>query len=248
LQAEVFVKTVFLLSMRFKLFNGGGLKKAWWWAKNLFVLAVQITLFFTILYRVAPIPVTPLMVLRLDGIDKDWVPYEKINKNVIVAAMTSEDPNFNTHFGFELEAIKDAIEDMDEEGKPMRGGSTISQQTAKNVFLFPGEGFTRYIRKAIEIPLTGLIEAMWTKRRIMEVYLNIIEMGPGIYGIEATAQRYYKKPASKLSAGEAASIVVCFPLPLKRQPTALKPRLQRKRDRVTRWMAGYKLPDNLDQD
>lgn len=232
--------------MQFKIFNRGGLKKAWWWAKNIFVLVVQVTLFFTILYRVVPIPVTPLMILRFNGMEKNWVPYGQINKNVVIAAMTSEDPHFNEHIGFDFSAIKDAIEDMDDDGRPMRGGSTISQQTAKNVFLFPGEGFTRYIRKAIEIPLTVLLEAMWTKRRIMEVYLNIIEMGPGIYGIEATARHYYKKPAAKLSATEAAAIVVCFPLPLKRQPTALKPRLQRKRDRVVRWMAGYKLPDNLD--
>ncbi|HYG16809.1 MAG TPA: monofunctional biosynthetic peptidoglycan transglycosylase [Bacteroidia bacterium] len=225
------------------------LKKAWFYIKYSILLLFQVALLSVIIYRVVPVPITWTVVERWNGLDKDWIPYEKISKNVVIAAMTSEDPNFNTHWGFEFKAIKEAYEDNyddDNKTKKLKGGSTISQQTAKNVFLYQGWGITRYIRKAFEIPFTVLIEVMWTKRRIMEVYLNIIEMGPGIYGIEAASQHYYRKPASKLTVAESASIVVCFPSPLKRKPTALSPRLQRKRDRIARWMVGYKLPPNLE--
>lgn len=222
------------------------LRKIFWWTKNITILLFQIALLSATLYRVVPVPLTPLMVIRFEGIKHQWVPYEKINKNVVVAAMTAEDPNFNTHWGFELKAIKDAYENnTDDDGKPMRGGSTISQQTAKNVFLFPGKGITRYVRKGLEIPFTFLIEAMWTKRRIMEIYLNSIEMGTGVYGIEAAGNYYFRKSAATLSAKEAAAIVVCFPNPRERNPAVLKPKLQRKRDRTVRWMTGYQLPDNL---
>jgi monofunctional glycosyltransferase len=217
---------------------------------NVCVLLFQIALLSAVLFRVVPVPLSPRMVMEFAPVVNEWVPYESINKNVVIAAMTSEDPHFNEHNGFELKAIKDAIENnMGDDGKPLRGGSTISQQTAKNVFLFHGGVANwmplRYIRKGLEIPFTVLIEVMWTKRRIMEVYLNIIEMGDGVYGIQAAAKHYYNKPASKLNAKEAASIVVCFPNPITRKPIALKPRLQRKRDRTVRWMAGYQLPPNL---
>lgn len=222
------------------------LKKGWSYTKPVATLLVQLLLLFTIIFRVAPIPISPLMVLRDAPIKKDWVPYSQISKNVVIAAMTAEDPHFATHWGFEFGAMKDAMEDnMEGKRKNMRGASTISQQTAKNVFLFPGSGFTRYIRKVFEFPLTAWLELMWTKRRIMEVYLNIIEMGDGIYGIEAAAQHYYKKPAAKLTAKQAATIVVCFPNPIKRNPLKLTPKLQRRRDKYVRWMAGYKLPPNL---
>lgn len=220
-------------------------RKVWSIAKPCAVLLFQLFLFFTIFFRVVPIPITPLMVLRPTTIQKDWVPYEEINPNAVIAAMTSEDPNFPTHWGFDFGAIKKAVEDNMEGKKKLRGGSTISQQTAKNVFLFPGSGYTRYIRKVLEIPLTAWLELMWNKRRIMEVYLNIIEMGDGIYGIEAAAQHYFKKPASKLTAQQAAAIVVCFPNPLLRNAGKLTPRLASKRDRIVRWMRGYELPDKL---
>lgn len=225
-------------------------KKIWSWTKVTATLLFQIALLSIILFRVLPVPFTPLMVMRFGSINHQWVPYNQINKNMVIAAMTCEDPNFNNHWGFDTKAIEKAIENnLDDDGKPLKGGSTISQQTAKNVFLFYGDlanaGPIRYIRKGLEIPFTLAIEAMWTKRRIMEVYLNVIEMGPGIYGIEAASQYYYGKPAAKLTAKESASIAVCFPLPLKRNPLKLKPKLQRRRDSRVRWMAGYELPENL---
>lgn len=214
--------------------------------KPIAILLFQLLLLGTIVFRVVPIPLTPLMVIRPTAIQKDWVAYENISPNVPIAAMTTEDPNFPTHWGFEFKAMQDALKDNIEGKKKLkRGGSTISQQTAKNVLLFPGSGLTRYARKVFEFPLTAWLEFMWNKRRIMEVYLNIIEMGDGIYGIEAAAQHYFKKPASKLTAQQAAAIVVCFPNPLKRNPIKLTPRLVRKRDRTVRWMRGYKLPENL---
>ncbi len=222
------------------------IKTVWGYTKPIAVLLMQLFLLFTIVFRVVPIPLSPLMVLRPSPIKKDWVAYEKINKNVLVAALTAEDPHFATHWGFEFEAMVDAVEDnIEGKKKHLRGGSTISQQTAKNVFLFPGNGITRYIRKGFEFPLTAWLELMWNKRRILEVYLNIIEMGDGIYGIEAAAQHYYKTTAAKLTAQQAASIVVCFPNPLKRNPLKLTPRLQKRRNKYVRWMAGYKLPANL---
>jgi len=231
--------------VQFKIFRSQRLKKVIKAVKTALTFLFQLLLLGTIVFRVVPIPLTPLMVLRPSPIKKSWVAYENINKNVPIAAMTAEDPFFHKHWGFDFKAIKGALKDNVKGKKTLRGGSTISQQTAKNVFLFPGRGYTRYVRKAIEIPLTAWLELMWNKRRIMEVYLNSIEMGNGIYGIEAAAQHYFKKPASKLSAQQAAAIVVCFPNPLKRNPTRLSPRLRRKRNRIARWMRGYKLPHTL---
>lgn len=231
--------------MQFKIFKSQRFKKILRATKIVLTLLFQLLLLGTVVFRVVPIPLTPLMVIRPTAIQKDWVAYKNINQNVPIAAMTAEDPFFTEHWGFDFKAIKGAVKDNIEGKKTLRGGSTISQQTAKNVFLFPGRGYTRYIRKVAEVPLTAWLELMWNKRRIMEVYLNSIEMGDGIYGIEAAAQHYFKKPASKLTAKQAAAIVVCFPNPLKRNPIKLTPRLVRKRNRIVRWMRGYKLPKNL---
>jgi monofunctional biosynthetic peptidoglycan transglycosylase len=231
--------------VQFTFFKKQGIKKSFIAVKTVLILLFQLFLLGTIVFRVVPIPLTPLMVIRPTAIQKDWVSYKSINPNVPIAAMTAEDPFFPEHNGFDFKAMEKAVKDNADGKKMLRGGSTISQQTAKNVFLFPGSGYTRYIRKAFEFPLTAWLELMWSKRRIMEVYLNIIEMGDGIYGIEAAAQKYFKKSASKLTANEAATIVVCFPNPLKRNPLRLTPRLVRKRNRIVRWMRGYKLPQNL---
>ncbi len=231
--------------MQFTFFKKQGIKKSIKAVKTVLILLFQLFLLGTIIFRVVPIPLTPLMVIRSSPIQKDWTAYKNINPNVPIAAMTAEDPFFAEHWGFDFKAMKGAVKDNIEGKKTLRGGSTISQQTAKNVFLFPGRGYTRYIRKALEFPLTAWLELMWNKRRIMEVYLNIIEMGDGIYGIEAAAQQYFKKPSSKLTANEAAAIVVCFPNPIKRNPLRLTPRLQKRRNKYVKWMRGYKLPENL---
>jgi len=173
--------------------------------------------------RFIPPAFTPLMMLRAQekvfsgkkaSIRKHWEPIEKISSNMALAVVASEDNRFFEHFGIDLEAIKDA-EQQNKHSRRPRGASTISQQTAKNVFLWPNHS---YIRKGFEVYYTLLIEAFWSKKRIMEVYLNVIEMGDGIYGAEAAAHYYFHKPAAKLSRQEAALLAAVLPNPRKWRP------------------------------
>ena len=173
-----------------------------------------------IAYKWLPVPITPLMVIRNieqigDGkglvMKHDWVSLDKISPKLQLAVVCSEDQNYLNHFGFDINAIKKAMKE-NKEGKRFRGGSTISQQTAKNVFLWPGRS---YIRKAFEAWFTLLIEFFWSKERIMEVYLNSIEMGNGVYGAEAASNYWFNKSAIKLTKDEAASIAAILPNPLK---------------------------------
>ncbi|MHB1276812.1 MAG: monofunctional biosynthetic peptidoglycan transglycosylase [Bacteroidia bacterium] len=200
------------------------------------LLLFQISLFLIMLYRIVPVPITPLMVLRGLPFEKDWVAFDKMSPNIVKAAITAEDPKFSLHHGFDFEAIRESVKkSIDKDRKP-KGRSTISQQTAKNLFFSPTRS---WIRKGLEVPLTLSLEIFWTKRRIIEVYLNIIEMGEKVYGIEAASKKYYKKTAAKLSMSEAAAIVVCFPNPRKRNPLKLDSRLKRKQATIQRWMGGY---------
>ena len=171
------------------------------------------------LFKWVPVPVTPLMIIRSveqtdtnkKGWEHNWVPIEAISINLQKAVICSEDQFFLKHSGFDFKAIEKAYEN-NKKGKRLKGASTISQQTAKNVFLWPSRS---WLRKGLETYFTFLIELIWTKERIMEVYLNTIEMGPGIYGAEAAAQYWFKKPASKLSKYEAAAIASVLPSPLR---------------------------------
>ena len=142
-------------------------------------------------------------------LSKSWKPLDDISPNLALAVVCSEDQNFLMHYGFDFEALKKAMLN-NEKHKRIRGGSTISQQTAKNVFLWNGRN---YIRKGFEAYFTLLIETCWSKERIMEVYLNVIEFGDGIYGAEAASQHYFKKPAAKLSKEEAAVLACLLPNP-----------------------------------
>jgi monofunctional glycosyltransferase len=182
---------------------------------RLLVWYVIITFLLVILYRFAPVPMTATMLFDSNGATRDWQPLHKISPNLVRAVIAAEDGKFCTHSGFDTEAIEQAIE-RNKQGRRMRGGSTISQQTAKNVFLWQGSGWSRYLRKVPEVWFTFLIENLWGKRRIMEVYLNVAETGLGTYGAEAGAQRYFKKGASNLSRTEAARIAAILPLPKKR--------------------------------
>ena len=172
-----------------------------------------------IIFKWVPVPATPLMVIRSiqqkkEGKDiiwkHDWVPLEDISKNLQLAVICSEDQNFVKHNGFDFKAIEKAME-LNKKSRKLRGASTISQQTAKNVFLWPQRS---WLRKALETYFTFLIELFWSKERIMEVYLNSIEMGNGIYGAEAASQYWFKKNASKLLPSEAAAIAAILPKPL----------------------------------
>jgi monofunctional biosynthetic peptidoglycan transglycosylase len=173
-------------------------------------------------YRFVPVPVTPLMAIRLaegEGLRKEWVPLEEIATALAEAVVAAEDNRFCGHWGCDWDAIGEAIAEA-QAGERLRGASTITMQTAKNLFLWPGRN---PIRKALEAWLTPQIELLWPKRRIVEVYLNVAEMGPGVYGAEAAARAYFHKPASALSRYEAALIAAILPNPRQwspRRPTA----------------------------
>ena len=170
-----------------------------------------------IVYRVVPPPVTLTMILNGDGITKDWKPLSRIDRDMVDAAIAAEDGKFCSHDGFDIQAIEKAMKRNATGRHTIRGGSTISQQTAKNVFLWQNGG---YFRKGLEAWFTVLIESVWGKRRIMEVYLNVAETGIGTYGAEAGAQRYFPHSAARLTATEAARIAAVLPLPEERAAVA----------------------------
>ena len=168
-----------------------------------------------LLYQVVPPPTTLTMLFDTNGAKRDWTSLSDISPNMVRAVIAAEDGKFCSHDGFDREAIEQAMK-RNAAGKRLRGGSTISQQTAKNAFLWQGTGWTRYLRKPPEVWFTFLIEQIWGKRRIMEVYLNVAETGIGTYGVEEGAKRYFKKSAKNLSRVEAARIAAILPLPKKR--------------------------------
>ena len=179
-----------------------------------------VTFLWVLVLRWCPVYVTPLMVKRSieyrhdKGFQtrKTWVPYERISPEMARAVIASEDNLFNKHNGFDWKAIRQALEEY-ESGRRRRGGSTISQQTAKNVFLLPHKSM---VRKGLEAYFTILIEFLWDKERIMEVYLNVAEMGKGVYGVEAAAEVHFGTSAAKLTRRQACLIAACLPNPIKR--------------------------------
>ena len=176
---------------------------------------IAVSVGLTLLFRFMPPPVTVTMLVDANGITKDWTPLSRIDRNMVDAAIAAEDAKFCSHNGFDTDAIEQAME-RNARGGRIRGGSTISQQTAKNVFLWQGEGWTRYARKGLEVWFTFLIETLWDKRRIMEMYLNVAETGIGTYGVEAGSQRYFGKSAAQLSPAQAARMAAALPSPKKR--------------------------------
>ena len=203
----------------------------------LFGFSIVIVIFF----KWVPVPVTPLMVIRnIEQLQEDkklvlkhdWVPIEAISKNLQLAVICSEDQNFLAHNGFDMEAIEKAIE-HNKKGKRIRGASSISQQTAKNVFLWPQRS---WFRKGLETYFTFLIELFWSKERIMEVYLNSIEMGNGVYGVEAASQFWFKKPAIKLNRNEAAAIAAILPNPRRYRANPATNYIQGRKNWIVRQM------------
>jgi len=166
-------------------------------------------------YKVIPPPITWLMIERLvqgQGLHKHWVSLDDIDPSLPNAVIAAEDQRFCAHHGFDFEAMQAAMRANERHPGKLRGGSTISQQTAKNVFLWPGRD---YVRKGLEAYFTVLIETVWGKRRIMEMYLNVAEWGPGTYGAEAAARRYFNEPATDIDPGEASHLAAILPSPLK---------------------------------
>ncbi len=185
------------------------------WLFRAGLIFVVVTVGWVALYRVVPPPITWTMVgdaVRGNGVRKSWMPLDRMDPDMARAAIAGEDARFCTHGGFDWRGIEKAAAHNSRGGR-IRGGSTISQQTAKNVFLFQGGG---YLRKAFEAYFTVLIETLWGKRRIMEVYLNVAETGIGTYGANAGAERYFGHDASRLSPVEAGRIAAVLPLPKKR--------------------------------
>lgn len=186
---------------------------------------MYVTIFFflstiatALVYNFMPVPLTPFMIIQYcknpkAGFHKEWVPLSKISNELSLAVIASEDQLFLEHFGFDINAIKKAIEYNERtKNKHIKGASTISQQTAKNVFLWPGRS---WLRKGLEIYFTALIETLWTKERILEVYLNVIEMGKGIYGAQAASEAYFKRDAYKLNTTQSALMAAVLPNPEK---------------------------------
>jgi monofunctional biosynthetic peptidoglycan transglycosylase len=170
---------------------------------------VGLTLLLVIAFKWLPVPVTATMIMDENGATRDWESLDNIDRNLVSAVIAAEDSRFCEHFGFDTEAIEQAMRENAEGGR-IRGGSTISQQTAKNVFLWQGGG---YFRKGLEAWFTFWIEAVWGKRRIMEVYLNVAETGIGTYGAEAGAQRYFGHSAARISQDEASRMAAALPSP-----------------------------------
>lgn len=213
------------------------------------LLLIGLSVLWVVALKWIPVVRTPLMDIRArefrgdDGYKcrKDWVKLENISDNLVMAVLSSEDSRFLGHNGFDMVEIRNAVNER-KSGKRVRGASTISQQTAKNVFLTPSRTM---FRKALEAYFTVLIEKIWGKRRIMEVYLNVVELGKGIYGAEAAAQYYYKVPASKLSAKESAMLAACLPSPLKRNPTRPTDYLRQRSSKIQSLMRKVARPEWL---
>lgn len=213
------------------------------WITVVAVVALQAVLL--VAYKWVNPPLTPLMVTRWwqqwrdsdreVNFERDYVPLEDISPHLVSAVVASEDGRFMRHKGFDVEQLKIAYRET-KEGRRVRGGSTISMQTAKNAFLPHRRS---YLRKALEAGYTMAIERLWGKERIMEVYLNIIEFGDGIYGCEAAAQHYFGHSAKTLSRHEAAQLAVTLPAPLKRNPSNATPYFKRQTRVVEGRMAKY---------
>jgi monofunctional biosynthetic peptidoglycan transglycosylase len=220
-----------------------GLLKDFIWKVAL--LSFQVSLFFIIAYRIIPVIITPLPLVRVFEqafgddpvrLKKDWESIESLGKNICLASVTSEDPKFFQHYGFDFEQIFESLKKSFDKGKRPRGASTITQQTAKNLFFTPTRS---WLRKGLEVYVSVCLELFWTKKRILEVYLNIIEMGKGVYGAEAASLYYFNKSSSQLTQMEAAAIAACYPNP--RRWTANKPSkyIRKKQALIVRYM--YKI-------
>lgn len=216
--------------------------------KRIVKIGLKIALWFLILtntlvivYAFLPVPFTPLMAIRAvqqkaDGKEvffrKDWVSRNELPNNLQLAVVCTEDQNYLRHHGFDFEQIQKAVKE-NERRKRKRGASTISQQTAKNLFLWPRSG---WIRKGLEVYFTGLIELWWSKKRIMTVYLNIIEFGDGIYGAEAASRHFFGKPAIKMNNAQAAILACVLPNPRKYNAGRPGPYLRRRQQWTLRQM------------
>jgi len=197
------------------------------------VAAVALPVLIVLPWRWLEPPETAFMMrARASGLEirQEWVPWEEIAPHLAIAVVAAEDQKFPEHHGFDTQSIRSALE---EDGSRGRGASTISQQVVKNLYLWPGRSWTR---KGIEAYLTGFVEALWPKKRILEVYLNVVEFGPGIYGAEAAAQESFGKRASRLSAREAALLAAVLPSPKRMNAAKPSPYMEERVEWILRQM------------
>lgn len=214
---------------------------------------IALTVLWVLVLKWVPVWVTPLMITR--SIEyrgdsdfhtyKKWRSYEKISPELAKAVIASEDNLFAEHNGFDWKEVRKAIDEHRNKGKKLRGASTISQQTARNVFLFPSKSF---VRKAFEAYFTILIEWIWGKERILEVYLNVAEMGKGIYGAEAAAQEIFGKPASELTRFESSLIASCLPNPIQRQAGHPSPYVSKRAGQIRTLIPKIAWPEWIDHE
>lgn len=229
------------------------IERVYGWATRLFLYSFLFSLGWVVVLKWVPVWVTPLMVSRWwdtigtdesSRVHKDWTSYDNISKEAALAVLSSEDQAFPYHWGFDFDEIQDAIKENKYRKRP-RGASTISQQVAKNVFLWNGRS---YIRKGLEVYFTALIELVWGKKRILEVYLNVAETGPMTFGVEAASQRFYGHPANSLSRDEAARIAAVLPNPRQfsiKNPSNYTQRRTRQIARQMRALGGQKYVRSL---
>jgi monofunctional glycosyltransferase len=192
-----------------------GIKRVWHYLKRIFVILFVAQLVYIIILRWVFPPMTTIQLGSLIagyGMKRDYVSFDQMSPNAGLAVIAAEDQLFPVHNGFDWKSIEKALKHNEKKPKRVRGASTISQQVAKNVFLWNGRS---WFRKALEVYFTFMIELVWGKQRILEVYLNVAEMGKGVFGIEAASRLYFKKSASKLSGTQAAMIAACLPNPKK---------------------------------
>ena len=183
---------------------------------------------------ILPMPST-LMLWRFatgESVSQTWVGLDEISPELVRAVIASEDQNFCSHRGIDLGALREVLSDED---GPQRGGSTIAMQTVKNVYLWHGRS---WVRKALELPLALAADLVWSKRRMMEIYLNVVELGEGLFGAEAAARRYFGKPAAALDRREAAALAAALPNPLLRNPASPSPRARTNSFRIQQRMGG----------
>ncbi|HRG78403.1 MAG TPA: monofunctional biosynthetic peptidoglycan transglycosylase [Cyclobacteriaceae bacterium] len=191
------------------------LLNVWKKLKRAFFILLAVQFIYIILLRWINPPITITQLTNWVGgygLKRDYINFEEMSPNIRLAVMASEDQLFPDHNGFDIKSIKKALESNKKKSKRIRGASTISQQVAKNVFLWQGRS---WFRKGLEVYFTFMIEVFWSKERILEMYLNVAEMGKGIFGVEAASRTYFKKPAQKLTRTEAAMIAACLPNPKK---------------------------------
>ncbi len=186
-----------------------------------------LVLLHLLIFRFVSVPVTPLMLIRAvqgEDLQHEWVPIEEMSPLIVRYVIAGEDQRFCMHQGVDYEAVRRVVEEV-RDGQRMRGASTISMQTTKNLYLWPSRSF---IRKGLEFGLVHLLELFWSKERIMEVYLNIVELGPGIYGVESAAQHHFGRSSKRLRSAQAAALVAILPAPRAWSPTNPTPRLGAK--------------------